>query len=129
MDAYLLKEAFQTLSALSLLPPDARSDGLLIGHKRGHRFFVEKILPTQKGFFSSLDKYFALNRLYDDRLLGFFSFQPDEKTMKKILVPFAFGKLLLKIRLDGQKDMSIEPFVVEFEKKFYLSPIPLRSSR
>ena len=129
MDAYLSKEALQTLSAQALLPINKRSDGLLIGHKRGPRFFVEKVIPTQKGFFPSLEKYFALNRHYDDKVLGFFSFQPDEKKLKKILAPFAFGKLLLKVRVDSRGNITVDPFVIDYEKDFHLNPIPFKSSQ
>jgi len=129
MDAYLSREAFQTLQVLSLLPPHTVPDGLLIGHRRGHRYFVERVLPTQKGFFPSVEKYFTINKLCSHKILGFFSYLPEEKRIKKIFAPFAFGKLLLKIRSEGRDNMTIEPFVIDYEKEFHLSSIPLRLSK
>ena len=97
MDAYLSQEACQSLNVINLISSSSISDGLLIGHKRGPRFFVEKILPSPPGFFPSLKKYHELDQLFNGKLLGFFSFNPDEKKIKKILAPFACGKLFLKI--------------------------------
>lgn len=126
MDAYLSQEAYQSLTALSLISSSSNSDGILIGHKRGHRYFIEKILPTLKGFFPSIEKYFVMNQLFDDKLLGFFSFEPDEKKIKKILAPFACGKLFLRIHLNKSKKMTIKPFIINYEKDFFLSPILLK---
>ncbi len=85
MDAYLSQEACQSLNVVNLISSSSTSDGLLIGHKRGHRFFAEKILPSLPGFFPSLKKYHELDQLFNGKLLGFFSFNPDEKKIKKIL--------------------------------------------
>jgi len=129
MDAYLSKEAYQTLAALSLISSESNSDGLLIGHKRGHRYFVEKIFPTLKGFFPSREKYFAMNKLFEEKILGFYSFAKDEKKNKKILTPFAHGKLILQIRLNKNKKMTIKSYVIDYENEFFLSPIHLKSNK
>lgn len=129
MDAYLSQEACQSLAALRLIPSSSNSDGLLIGHKRGHRLFVEKIFPSLPGFFPSLKKYHELDQLFNGKLLGFFSFKPDEKKIKKILAPFAFGKLFLEISLNQQKKMSIKSYVIEYENEFFLLPVKLTSHK
>jgi len=128
MDACLLEEAYQSLEALGTIATKSNSDGLLLGHIRGHRFIVERIFPTQRGFFQSLDNYFSLNQIFDDEILGFFSFFPEEKKMRKILAPFAFGKLILQIQLNRQNKMVIKPFLLDYDKEFYLSPIRLKHS-
>lgn len=127
MDAYLSREARQTLEALSLVSSNQNSDGFLIGHKRGHRLFVEKILPSMKGFFPSLKKYHELDELYEGQLLGFFSFRPDEKKINKLLAPHAYGKLFLEIYPNPQKRLKIKSYVVDYEKDFFLSPIKLKN--
>jgi hypothetical protein len=129
MDAYLSREARQSLTALRLVSSNATPDGLLLGHKRGHRFFVEKILPSLEGFFPSLKKYQELDELYEGKLLGFFSFHPDEKKIKKILAPFACQKLFLEINLNTQKEMAIKPHVIDYDKDFFLVPIKLKNSK
>jgi len=129
MDAYLSREARQSLTALRLVSSNALPDGLLLGHKRGHRFFVEKILPSLKGFFPSLKKYQELDEFYEGKVLGFFSFHPDEKKIKKILAPFAYQKLFLEINLNTQKEMAIKPHVIDYDKEFFLVSIKLKNSK
>jgi hypothetical protein len=128
MDAYLSREARQSLTALRLVSSNALPDGLLLGHKRGHRFFVEKILPSLKGFFPSIKKYQELDEFYEGKLLGFFSLKPDEKKIKKILAPFAYQKLFLEINLNTRKEIAIKPHVIDYDKEFFLIPIKLKNS-
>ena len=127
MDAYLSREAYQAFKALNLIAPNSNSEGLLIGHKRGHRYFVEGVFPIQRGSFSSPQKYFDLDALFDGKLIGFFSFNRDERTIKKILAPFAFGKLFLEVHPSSQKKMSIKSFVIDYKDEFFLSPIRLKN--
>ncbi len=126
MDSYLSQEAYKSLSALKIISSSSSSDGLLIGHKRGHRFFVEKILPSLPGFFPSLKKYHELDQLLNGKLLGFFSFKPDERKLKRILAPFACGKLFLEISSNKQKKMTIKSFVIDYENEFFLLPVGLK---
>ncbi len=125
MDVYLSDEAYSFLKALNLLKGDR--DGLLLGHIRGHRFFVEKIFPTQKGFFSSKEQYISLSQHFGDRVIGFFSFSPDERKANKILSPLTQGKLYLNIQSQGENGLDIRSFKIDFEDRFYLSPIRLKS--
>jgi hypothetical protein len=125
MDAYLSEETYQSLAALILTSPRSSSDGFLIGHKRGHRFFVEKIFPSLPGFFPSLKKYHELDQLFSGKLLGFFSFNPDEKKIKKILAPFACGKLFLEVNSNQKKKMTIKSYVIDYENEFFLLPVKL----
>ncbi len=127
MDSYLSQEAYKSLTALNLISSSSGSDGLLIGHKRGHRFFVEKILPSLPGFFPSLKKYHELDQFFKGKLLGFFSFNPDEKKLKKILAPFACGKLFLEVSSNPKKRMAIKSYVIDYENEFFLLPVGLKS--
>lgn len=123
MDARLSREALLHLQALNLASSSSSSEGLLLGHKRGHRYFVEKVLPTQTGFFTSVKQYFDLDQLFDGKIIGFFSFRPEQKKMTKILAPFAYGKLFLEIHARSKKKVEIKPFIIDFDKKFFLSPV------
>lgn len=129
MDVYLPLEAFRSLEALNTLNPSSGGDGLLIGHKRGHRYFIEKIFPTHKGFFSSCKKYLELNTLFDNKVIGFFSFRPNEKKMKKIFKPFAYGQLFIELRAQENKKIKITPYVIDFENDFFITPIPLKREK
>lgn len=129
MDAYLSREAYQSLTALWLVSSNSIPDGFLIGHKRGHRFFVEKIFPSLEGFFPSLEKYQELDKLFKEKILGFFTFRPDEKKIKKILAPFAYRKLFLEINLNTQKEMAVKPYIIDRDKEFLLLPIKLKKPK
>jgi len=125
MNALISQEAFQVFGALNLILPSSSSDGLLIGHRRGHSVFVEKALPTFSGFFASAENYQKLDQVFKEKIIGFFSFKADERKVKKILAPFACGKLFLKLSSRGKK-MRIKSFFIDYEKKFSLKPIPLK---
>ncbi|NIM57891.1 MAG: hypothetical protein GTO16_02970 [Candidatus Aminicenantes bacterium] len=127
MDAYLFQEAYQSLKVINLISSSSNSDGLLVGHRRGHRFFVEKILPSLPGFFPSLKKYHELDQFLNGKLLGFYSFNPEEEKIKKILAPFACGKLFLKISSNQQKKMTVKSYVIDYENEFFLLPLVLTS--
>lgn len=123
MDVYFSPESFNHLKAQAKITASAAADGLVLGHRRGPAFFVEKIFPTSRGFFSSKAKYHAIQNLYRDKLIGFFTFSPDEKKKGKILAPFACGKLYIEVCADTEKRLSIRPFLIDYEEGFFLSPL------
>lgn len=104
------------------------ADGFLIGHKRGDMFFIEKIFPSQKYFFSSDREFLALKQKLDDKILGFYSFQTTETTLKKILVPITYGKIFLRLDRDKKKQWVTTSYVIEYDKDFFLLPIDLKSA-
>lgn len=127
MEVFLSKEVSRCISALTPGLPRVKSDGFLIGHKRGNLFFIEKILPSQQGFPPSLEMYFELKKDMEDKILGFYSFQANERKQKKILAPIFYGKIFLLIELDKADRLEIKPFVIEYDKDFFLQPIKLKS--
>jgi hypothetical protein len=126
MDAYLSREAYRFFLGLNLVSMKPNQEGLLIGHKRGHRFFVEKVFPTKKGFYSSLENYFALEEHFRGKLIGFFTYEADTKKKRKILLPFACGQLFFDIHLTKKKKMTIKSYVIDYKKDFYLLPVNLK---
>lgn len=126
MDVYFAPEAYKHFQALGLIVTSQNADGLIIGHKRGQSFFVEHVLSTTRGFFPSLEKYFSLNILFKNKLIGFYSFRSDEKKIKKILAPFACGKLYLDIQVNPSKPLVIKPSFVDYGEDFFLSPLRLK---
>jgi hypothetical protein len=125
MDVYFSHEAFRTLEAQKIIITHQNSDGIILGHKRGQSFFVEKIVSTTKGFFPSLEKYYSLNTIYKNSIVGFFSFFSEEKKTKKILAPFAHGKLYLDIRITESDTLQIKPYSIEYDNTFFFSPLKL----
>ncbi|MFQ6069139.1 MAG: hypothetical protein ACE5LC_01280 [Candidatus Aminicenantales bacterium] len=125
MDAFLTKEAYQSLCGLHTISSPAQVDGLLFGHKRGERYYVEKIIPTQKGFFSSLESFIQGERLFEEEPIGFFSFHCGKKKLEKILKPFAYGRLFFEIKKGPKKRMEIKSFTIDFDKDFFLTSVKL----
>lgn len=126
MDAYLAVEAHQALQALSSLSARPGLSGFLIGHKRGHRFFVERIFPLPKGFRPTLENYYSLNQLLDGKIIGFFAFPAEAKDTQQVLQPFACGKLFLSVRLSKRGSLSFQSLVVEYDGHFFAAPIKLQ---
>jgi hypothetical protein len=123
MDAYLSLEAELAIKGFCIL--GKRSEGFLIGHRRGHRYFVENVFPTEKGFFPSKKKFDQMNQLFRDKVLGFYAMNPDEKTKQKILAPFAYGMAFLEIIPGEENKTTMKSFIIEYEGYFFLSPVPL----
>ncbi|UCE42224.1 MAG: hypothetical protein JSV17_04440 [Candidatus Aminicenantes bacterium] len=128
MEVLLSNEAVQSFSALQCGLSNTNTDGFLIGHRRGGMYFVEKIFPSQKGFFPSDRGYFAMRENLDDKIVGFYSFQTTESKLKKILAPIAFGKVFLRFDRDKMNQWVIKPFAIEHDKNFFLLPIDLKSA-
>jgi len=126
MDAYISQEAYRQFLILKNISQRPDIDGFLLGHKRAQRYFVEKILPTEKGFFSSIENYLEAEKNLEEELLGFFSFDYDKKKLEKILLPFAFGLLFLAVHSNQRKALTFKPYIIDFKKKFYLSSIKLK---
>jgi len=127
MEVYFTDGAFEDLRLLGALHSVTLPDGLLLGHKRGPRFIVERMLPTQKGFFPSRRKLMDLIAALEERLIGFYSFRGLGAGSKKLLHPLGYGKLFLSLKADGNERVSIEPFVIEFETGFRFSPVRVKS--
>jgi hypothetical protein len=126
MDAYLAVEAHQTLQALGSLSAKPGLSGFLIGHKRGHRFFVERIFPLPKGFRPTLENYESLNRLLDGKIIGFFAFPAGTKDKEQMLQPFACGKLFLGVRLSKKGSLNFQSLVIDYDGHFFTAPIKLQ---
>jgi hypothetical protein len=126
MDAYLAAEAHQALKALGSLSAKPDLSGFLIGHKRGRRFFVEKIFPLPKGFRPTLEHYHGLNRLLDGKIIGFFAFPADAKDRQSLLHPFACGKLFLGVRLNNKGTLNFQSLVIDYHDRFFTTPIELQ---
>lgn len=127
MDAYLSEEAELILKAPSLFRPGRPFWGILIGHKRGHRVFIEKAIPAGKSFFSSLPATYALERHFGGKIIGFFSAEANgtNSPSRKLLAPFAYGKLFIKSSLDTRNRWTARAYIVDYDTSFFLKPIPL----
>jgi hypothetical protein len=120
MDVYLTWEAREYLEGLAL--SNSGLNGILLGHQRGHEYYIEQIFPYHDAF-SMTDKDFTeINQHFNDRVMGFYSFSPDEEVTDRILVPFSMGKIILRIYKDKKKNLQIDSFFIDYDEKFFLKP-------
>ena len=129
MKVHLAEAVRRLFAAHKLLLTSSNPDGMLLGHKRGDLFFVENILPSPSSFFPSIQKYLSLSQILDHQILGFYSFKTNESKIKKLLCPLAYGKIFLQLDLRDDGQMDIKPFIIEYEKAFFLSPLKFKSNR
>jgi hypothetical protein len=125
MDAYLSKEAWQHLRAQALESARRRARGLLLGHRRGGRFFVERIYPCSFGKFPSDGQYRALDGIFEGKIIGFYSGRRRPWPAGGKFPPFAYDKLCLEFDPHPKKGLVLRPAVVEYSGSFHLVPVAL----
>jgi hypothetical protein len=128
MDVYLSDEARSHLSAQTLEIPRGAARGLLLGHRRGPRFFVERIYPCALRPFLSIEKFRALSRIFDDKIIGFYSSARRTEKRKPKFPPFAVNKLYLEFGPHPRKGLTLRPAVIEYKGSFSLGPVALAPS-
>ena len=131
MDVFIGEEAEAGLRAEILVTPPSSRRGVLLGHKRGPRYFVARIFPLGGRSFPGASRLRELDRLFDGQILGFYAARDPAPGPSGILRPFAYGKLFL--RLPGAagrvERLDVKSSVIEYDGCFYLSPIPLAGRR
>ena len=131
MDVFIAKEAEAGLRADALVtPPDDRR-GLLLGHRRGPRYFVARVFPLGGRSFPAAARLRKLDGLFDGRIIGFYAARNPGPGPGGILQPFAFGKLFLRVAGSSARPGRpvVKAGVIEYDGRFYLSPIPLAGRR
>jgi hypothetical protein len=74
----------------------------------------------------SPQKYFDLDRVLDGKIIGFFAAQAKDHKTKRILAPFAYGKLFLEVKRSSKTQIKVKPFIVDYAEEFFLTPIRLK---
>jgi hypothetical protein len=123
VDVFLSADAQQTLQALSVLSPAGRASGLLLGHKRAGRFFVEAAFPAPAGFRPSPENFPALNETFQGRIVGFFLFGRGPADKRAFLQPVACGRCLVTAACRKTGAVSCRGFAVDYDGRFRLDPI------
>jgi len=123
MDVYLGAEARRALDGLRLIAGRTRPAGLLLGHRRGPRYFVERIFTAGSVFGFSPAVVRRLDALFGGRVLGFFAFRPGAATRRALLRPFAVGRVLIAVGERGAMNAA----AIDFDGRFRLRRLPLTS--
>jgi hypothetical protein len=131
MDVYLGAEASAGLEAEALDCRTRACRGLLLGHRRGPRFFVERAFPLRGAALPSEARWQELDRIFGDRIIGFYGSGDAARGAARVLRPFAYGKLYLQISAPGARPRRpvVAPHIIEYDRAFYLSAIPLARRR
>ena len=124
MDVYLSHQALLQIEALSLISPG--SEGILCGHKKGQRFFVENILSAPGVFSAPPERLHRLQGLLQELFLGFFSFDPQKEKNRGMLCPGLVGKVILDINSRPEKRPSLSALVIDYDGTFRLLPLKIK---
>ena len=123
MDVLITPDASRDLEALALLHPGPSAWGLLLGHKRGRRVFVERFFPAgTAGALPAPGRLDELDRSLGRRLVGFYAVRPAAAFRKSLLSPYAYGRLFIDIRRTGSGP-SLKTYAVGFDGRFLLEPV------
>ncbi|MEW5901195.1 MAG: hypothetical protein AB1715_07020 [Acidobacteriota bacterium] len=125
MDVYLSEEALVFLRAQTLRGSGSRPSGLLLGHKRGGRFFVERVYPCPRRSFSQARGFWALEKLFHGKIIGFYAFGARTEKTAALNQPFAFNKVWLKLETPRRKKLNFQPSLIEYNGSFFLRPLSL----
>jgi hypothetical protein len=123
VDVFLSADAQRTLQALSVLSAAKSASGLLLGHKRAGRFFVEAAFPAPAGFRPGPGNFFVLNETFQGRIIGFFLFDGGPAARHAYLQPLACGRCLVAVTRRKSRDIACRAFVVDYDGRFRLDPI------
>jgi hypothetical protein len=130
MDVFLTRDAGTSLEALRRLAPKRKAVGFLLGHTRARRVFVERVFPVPRAAWPGLEEFYRLDLLFEGRIIGFFAFDPDERTKRRLLAPFAAGKAFLEIGpARPAKKIEMTASVVDFDGRFRFARLPLLRER
>jgi len=128
VDVLITPEARQELEALRALRPKPGTWGALIGHRRGPRFIVEKIVAAgSPGTAPDAATLEGLDAVWPGRTVGLVAIRPGAAFKKAVLGPAWYGKVLLEVAgMSGPSKLRAS--VVEFERRFDLSPLPIAAA-
>lgn len=125
VDVLITREASLEIHALGIVRPSGTAWGLLIGHKRGFRFFVEKVLAAGNARPGAAARQFReIERLWPGKVIGLYAVRPGAELKRAVAGPFFYGKLFVELRYSRTRPY-IRPFVVEFDRTFRLVPLSL----
>lgn len=125
MDAYISQKASKELLAALLLHSEKENAGFLIGHKRGHRYFIENIIHSLSNILVAEKVFFTLNDLFTDRVIGFFSLSSNKTTRSTFFNPVGVGKILIEIQPRENRIFKLDSFQIDYEDGYKLKPIEL----
>jgi len=124
---FITREALTDVKALAVLCPVPPAWGFLVGHKRGLSVFVERLFPACGGAVPPpAERFDELDRLFGRKVVGLFAVRPGPAFKRSLAGPYFYGRLFLDVRF-SKRGPVVRPFVVDFDRKFFLVPVPLET--
>ena len=128
VDVLIIPEARREIDALRAFRPRPGTWGVVVGHRRGPRFIVEKVAAAgNPGTVPDERSLAGVEKVWPGRIIGIVVVRPDAAFKKALLGPAWYGKLVLQLA-GSLKAPALRPHVVEFERKFFLDPIALAAA-
>ncbi len=128
VDVFLTGETWSDIRTFGLFRPISGSWGLLIGHRRGFRFIVEKAALVPRGSLPSVTRQMEFDRIWGGRVIGYFAFRPHTSLKREFLSPAFYGKLFLAVFPAG-REWRLEPSLIEYAEGFHFSSLALVPGR
>lgn len=124
MDVLIIPEAQREIDALLAFKPRPGTWGVIVGHRRGSRVIVEKVVAAGNPGTVPAERTLAeLEKTWPGRIVGIAAVRPGAAFKKALLGPAWYAKIVLQ--LTGRvKAPVLRSHVVEFERKFFLDQVP-----
>lgn len=126
MDAFLCQQAYREIKAISFLSGQKPQAGLLFGHLRGPRIFIERVWPLPEDFKQIEKLWRQLEENFESQIIGFFAYHPLPRLLRSIFQPFAYGKIFIEVKSKKGNLLSLKCSLIEFSHSFRLFPCPLQ---
>lgn len=147
VDVFLSADAQRTLQAVRVLSPAKCASGLLLGHKRAGRFFVETAFPAPAGFRPDSQNFPTLSANFQGRIIGFFLMGGSAADRRAFLQPLACGRCIVTVAPSNSRDsagrgspniakrnshdiarrepgaIAFRAFAIDYDGRFRLDPI------
>lgn len=128
VDVFIIPEARREIEALKAFQPKAGTWGALVGHRRGPRVIVEKVLAGGgPGTAPDAKALAALDGIWPGRIIGLIAVRPGSAFTRAALGPAWFGKVILTVTGPARSPI-LRPQIVEFERQFRFVALPLAAA-
>jgi hypothetical protein len=125
MDVLIIPEARREIEALRAFRPRPGTWGVVVGHRRGPRFIVEKVAAAgNPGTVPDGRLLAGVEKIWPGRLIGIAVVRPGAAFKRALLGPAWYGKLVLQLAGPANAP-TLRPYMVEFKRSFFFDPVPL----
>ena len=98
VDVLIIPEAQREIDALQAFRPGTGTWGAIVGHRRGSRFIVEKVVAAGNPGTVPDERILAeLERIWPGRIIGIAVVRPGAAFKKALLGPAWYAKLVLQL--------------------------------